>query len=85
MFAWINEKLTEKINGKSGKDEKKERKYEKYGLELYAHCQGFDPPPDEAMRLVTGHANRTQFVYGLGVNLDLSENVKLPSLQVRGV
>jgi len=66
VFAWVNKKISEK--------------YERRGLEIYAHYQGFLPPPDPLMKAATGHNTRTQFVYGLGCNFHLSRNVKLQAL-----
>ncbi len=69
MLAWVNEKL-------SGE-------YDKRGLEIYFHYQGFAPASNHDMRLATGHAHRTQFVYGVGFNAHLSKNVKLQALWQR--
>lgn len=66
IVAWVNSEISDR--------------FVKRGIEIYGHCQGFMPPPDPGMKLVTGHANRVQFVYGLGVNVDLSENVRFQVL-----
>jgi hypothetical protein len=72
-FLWVNEKISDKY-------EKLGDRHELRGIEVYLHYQGFAPPPSEDMRWNTGHASRTQFVYGIGVNIDLSRNVRLQAL-----
>ncbi len=66
MFLWVNEKIS--------------KKYDKRGFEIYGHFQGFAPPRNDAMEAATGHAYRTQFVYGIGINVHLSKDVKLQAL-----